>query len=513
MATRSEPTPLLETINLSKTFAVPVLKNVNFSLNAGEVHALMGSNGAGKSTLCNIICGIHKASDGALIFDGKPYAPNALVEAEQQGVVMVMQELSLISNLSIAENIFFKRLSKGGGLINHKRLEHDAKALLARVGLHDVDPKALVGSIGVGQQQLVEIAKALSSSVQLLILDEPTAALTDPQIQELFTQLQQLKLQGVGIIYISHRMDEILQIADRISVLRDGEIVATETSNNLTEDHIVQLMVGDTGSEAAVATTTSTNSAGKTALKVEGLGRPPYFEAINLEIKCGEILAIGGLVGSGRSEFVRAIFGADQASEGGLRTHHDNFNALQTFSSPKDAIAAGIGLVTEDRKAEGLLLEHSLVDNISLGYLSQYQSPLALFDAHQAESLLTNAQAELGLKYANKTQAVSELSGGNQQKLLIARWLSLPLDILIFDEPTRGVDAKAKAIIQNLMIALAREGKAIVVVSSETRELIKLGDRIAVLSNGHFAKLFTREEFSEPKFLEACFLHYSKASA
>eukprot|EP00903_Cladosiphon_okamuranus_P004413 g4411.t1 len=379
-----------------------------------------------------------------------------------RGVRMVMQELNLFPTLSIAENISFRALSSNaGGLINHKRLDNKAKAALASFHLDHLNPRTLTSRLGVGQQQLIEIASVITDRVELLILDEPTAALTDPEIDELFFQVKRLRDQGTGIIYISHRMDEISKIADRISVLRDGELVATAKVDEINKDEIITLMAGQ------VVETASKKPARQTSpvplLRVDHLGSQGSFQKICFEVNKGEVLGIGGLIGSGRTELLRAIFGADQADTGGVRLAADNFDELHKMRSPKQAIALGIGMVVEDRKTQGLLMPCSISQNISLGSLTELSKKLGILDRDQERQSAAQLAALLEVKFDQLNQAVSQLSGGNQQKILIARWLLKQLPILLFDEPTRGVDARAKQLIQNLIREQASDGKAIIV--------------------------------------------------
>jgi len=508
---------------LNKSFAVPVLKDLDFELHRGEVHALMGSNGAGKSTLCNIICGIHTADSGNFQFEGQPYVPSSLKEAETLGICMVMQELNLFPTLSVAENLCFRSLADRFGIVRHSVIEQRAQKALRAVGLANIDPAQPLSQLGVGQQQLVEIASVLQQSIKLLILDEPTAALTDPQIDLLFEQINRLKSQGVGVIYISHRMDEISRIADRVSILRDGELVATEAVTDIDADKMVQLMAGD-ASTGVDDSKTSTKVAEQTAqvqanpvlLKVENLTRRirnqsgglTGFENVSLELRAGEVLGIGGLIGSGRTELLRAIFGADLAHSGCIRLAADTFDTPRLMRSPAEGINHGIGMLVEDRKAQGLFLSGSIVDNISFTVLDRLTNKLGVVASNAEEQLSAFMGEKLSIQYDSMQQPVSSLSGGNQQKTLIARLLAKDLSILLFDEPSRGVDARAKARIQQLIREQAAKGKAVLVVSSETQELLKIADRIAVMSNGQLAGVFDAVELSEEKLLAASFRFY-----
>lgn len=503
--------PLLATQAIAKSFAVPVLKAIDFTLQHGEVHALMGSNGAGKSTLCNIIAGVLPASGGDLTLRGQRFRPASIRDAEAQGIRMVMQELNLFPTLSVAENLAFGEFGARAGILSHGRLHARAQAALATLGLEDLDPEMSVSRLGVGQQQLVEIARVISRPLSLLILDEPTAALTDPQIERLFTSLRELKARGVGIVYISHRMDEIRRIADRVSVLRDGDLVATEPSDALDSDQIITLMAGE---QAVDGRTTTQRRAPRTepaspVLKVDQLGRRGAFSNVSFTLHAGEVLGIGGLIGAGRSELLRGIFGADRVDSGGIRLAADQFSRLRRMRSPQEAVRAGLGLVVEDRKSQGLLLQSSIARNLSLARLPDLHSRLGVMDTARENDLAATMCRSLDIHYRALDQTLRELSGGNQQKVLIGRWLLKALPILLFDEPGRGVDARAKARIQLLVRELAAAGKAVVVVSSETEELRALADRILVLSNGRVAGEFATGDFDENAFLTACFRFYS----
>ncbi|QFU76781.1 sugar ABC transporter ATP-binding protein [Halioglobus maricola] len=495
-----------------KSFASPVLTNLDLDILPGEIHALMGSNGAGKSTLCNLITGIHPPNAGNMEFDGQPHAPATLKAAETIGIQMVMQELNLFPTLSVAENLSFSSLGGRAGLINHSSVVERARHMLAQLEMDDMDPETPVSALGVGHQQLIEIARAISQDVKLLILDEPTASLTDPQIETLFKRLNAMREKGVSVIYISHRMDEIARIADRVSVLRDGELVATLAIADAAPDTIVNLMAGELPEQDEHSShKTSAETSAEVLLRVEGLSVAGSIDNVSFDIRAGEVLGIGGLIGSGRTELLRAIFGADKASGGRLKFASDGLSSSRLMQSPREAIAAGIGLVVEDRKDQGLLLGDTISSNICLGQLQGLSNRAGVIAADKEAAMATDAAQELQIKYDDLQQPVTQLSGGNQQKVLIARWLLNDLPILLFDEPTRGVDARAKASIQALLRELAAKGKAVVVVSSETDELIKVSDRILVMSNGRHAGEFNAADVTEEQLLEASFKHYSKA--
>jgi ribose transport system ATP-binding protein len=500
----SQPsTQLLSLQGLSKAYSALVLDRVDFSLEEGEVHALVGENGAGKSTLARIIAGLTQPDSGGMFLDGALFAPRSKAEAEEAGVRLVMQELNLIATLSVAENIHLDHMPHRFGWVNYARMEVQARRIMADVGLGDIDPRRSVASLGVGQQQLVEIAAGISRRCRVLVLDEPTAALTCPEIERLFTQIRKLRSSGVGIVYISHRLEEIQQIADRISVLRDGQIVVTRPVGQITLDEIVLRMVGR---ELGDVVRSATRRQGPVALRVRGLRVGSAVRDVSFEVRRGEILGFAGLMGSGRTETMRAIFGADRAEAGAVYLH-DNPDPAE-IRSPKDAVRRGIALVTEDRKGQGLFLPLSVRVNITLlklSHLSRFKSWIA---PEAERSAAERWAAKLHIRCASIEQRVSELSGGNQQKVVIARWLLRNCDILIFDEPTRGIDVGAKFEIYQVLSELAAEGKAILIVSSDLKELLSICDRIAVLSAGRLVACFDRGEWTEERIMTAALSEY-----
>lgn len=501
-------TPLLSIAGLHKSYAVPVLRGVNFDLKKGEVHALVGANGAGKTTLCNIICGITRADFGEMCLAGHPHTPGSIRDAEAAGIRIVMQELNLINNLSVAENLYFGNFPKRGVLIDFEKLFDDARQVLRDTGLQNIDPRQLAGTLGIGQQQLVEIARELIRPCRLLILDEPTAALTDPQIELLFQKIQVLRDSGTAIVYVSHRMDEIRRISDRVSILRDGETVMSAAAAELTTNEIIRQMAG---SELPPQPARNDAKQKSIALKVRGIGTRALLRDIDLDIHYGEILGIAGLVGSGRTELLRVIFGADRIHGGSVLTGESSENL--SIESPEDAVANGIGMIPEDRKQQGLLLNQSIRSNITLMSLHRFSRTAGWIERDREKEAVRDYCESLDIRCDGIEQSVTELSGGNQQKVSIARWLMRDCRILLFDEPTRGIDVHAKASIYQLLIDLAAKGKAIVIVSSENRELIDLCDRIAVMSNGHLAAVFARDDFASDKIMAASFSAYIGASA
>lgn len=499
--------PVLVATGLGKTYAQPVLADVSLTLRAGEVLALTGENGAGKSTLSKLICGLETPTTGQMTYRGQTYAPTSRSHAEQLGVRMVMQELNLLPTLTVAENLFLDNLPSRFGWVDQKRLRQLAQAAMAQVGLDAIDPDTPVGELGIGHQQMVEIARNLIGDCHVLIFDEPTAMLTAREVELLFTQIERLRQRGVAIVYISHRLEELQRVAQRIVVLRDGERVCDEPIQRYDSAQLVNLMVGRTLAEHIDL---GRRSLGPALLKVEGLGRSDKVRDVSFEVRAGEIFGISGLIGAGRTELLRLIYGADRADRGSIAVGQPLREVV--IDSPKAAVKAGIALITEDRKGEGLLLSQSIGANLSLGNLGAV-SRAGVLDAGAEQALAERQIEALRIRSAGPQQVVGELSGGNQQKVVIGRWLARDCQVLLFDEPTRGIDVGAKFDIYGLLAELARQGKALVVVSSDLRELMLICDRIAVLSAGHLIDTFAREHWSQDKLLAAAFAGYRKRDA
>jgi ribose transport system ATP-binding protein len=495
--------PLLRATGLQKSYSVPVLTDFSFELARGEVHALVGSNGAGKSTFARILCGLTQPEGGDMQIDGQLYAPRSKREGEHAGIVMVMQELNVIGTLTVAENIFLSRLPHRAGFVRFGLLKEMAGQALVRVGLTDLDPTTPAGQLGVGHQQLVEIAGALAQNCRLLILDEPTAALTDPEIERLFANIRLLQAEGVGIVYISHRMDEIRRISDRVTVLRDGRRVATHKAAEVTPPELVREMVGHDLPERKSA---AERPAGAVALRVRNLRAGERVRDVSFEVRRGEILGLAGLIGSGRTETLRAIFGADPKESGDILLGESQQPV--SIREPGDAVRAGIGMVPEDRKQDGLLLAQSVRINTTLATLPRHVRGGGWLDTRAETETTQSLCGRLAVRYGSLEQAVSELSGGNQQKIVIARWLARQCNVLLFDEPTRGIDVAAKDMIYQLLRELAAEGKAVVVVSSELTELMAICDRILVMSAGSIAAEFLPGQWTQEKITQAAFSGY-----
>ncbi|HSO27461.1 MAG TPA: sugar ABC transporter ATP-binding protein [Anaerolineales bacterium] len=502
----TEPQNILEIRGLTKFFpGVTALNQVNLDIRQGEVHVLVGENGAGKSCLVKVLCGIYQPDGGEMFYYGQPYAPAQTQDAIRAGIRVVYQELNLLSYLSVAENIYFERLPSKAGLVNFNKLYADAEKMLAEVGV-DISPKTPVSMLGIAQMQLVEIAKALSAESKVLILDEPTATLTSKEIDRLFEIIQRLKRRGVTIIYISHRLQELFEIGDRITVLRNGIKVNTCATGDVRIPDIVKMMVGRE-MEAEYPYRDDT-PLGPEIFRVENLVRKDEPHPVSFSVRAGEIVGVAGLVGSGRTETMRAIFGADRKVAGKIYLAGQEL----TIRQPKDAVQAGLGLLTEDRKGQGLILDMSCTVNISLAHLKQVSS-LGLVQFPQEQAVATRFIDELEIKTPSPDKWVRFLSGGNQQKVVLAKWIFRDCQVLIFDEPTRGIDVGAKYEIYLLLWALAAQGKAIIVVSSDLPELMGISHRIIVFSNGRIAGETQRPDFDQEHILSLAYQEYLQAGA
>lgn len=470
---------IVEMTGIEKRFpGVHALKQIQFDLREGEVHALMGENGAGKSTLMKIMSGIYKRDGGEMKVGGTPVEPNGPREAQDLGIGIIHQELSLMNDLTAAQNIFIGREPRRSfGRLDEVALNKGAADIFALMNLN-LDPKALVGSLTIAKQQMVEIAKALSHKSKVLIMDEPTAALNDVEIAELFVIIRQLKADGVGIVYISHKMDELQQIADRVTVMRDGEYVGTVEAAETPTSQIISMMVGREVTEEPLIVPDT--SAAAVALEVTGLNRGREIVDVSFSVKKGEIFGFAGLMGAGRTEVARAIFGADPRDSGQIKVHGHACH----IKSPSDAVAAGIGYLSEDRKHFGVALGMDVRANIAMASLERFTSRTGVLNEAAMRETALKYIDQLGIRTPSDTQELRLLSGGNQQKVVIAKWLLRDCDILIFDEPTRGIDVGAKSEIYKLLEELARQGRAIIVISSELPEVMRLSHRIAVMCEG-----------------------------
>ncbi len=490
---------LLKVESLNKSFAAPVLVDFDFSLQKGETHALVGGNGAGKSTFANILAGLVARDSGNILLQDIQHAPRSRREAQKLGVTLMLQELHLVPTLSIAENLFLHRLPARWGFVSRNRLEEQAQQALARVGLESLDPFTPAGNLGIGRQQLVVLAGALAEECKVIILDEPTAALTAKETEILFSHLHRLRTEGKGIIYVSHRMEELREIADTVSVLRDGRRIVTMPTAGTTTPQLVSLMAGR---ELAAAAAVGTHKKDRVALRVKNLSSGQSVQDVSFQVFEGEIFGISGLVGAGRTETLRAIFGADKRDSGSIEIGQPLRQA--TISQPSDAVRAGIGHIPEDRKQDGLLLPHGMRVNATLACLR------GIFIGGGESKKVEPLRDRLEIRCNDVDQPAHTLSGGNQQKIVLSRWLLRDVEVLMLDEPTRGVDAAAKATIYHLLRELAKSGKSLVVVSSEAEELMAICDRIAVMSAGRIVREFTPDEWSAEKLTQAAFQGHTK---
>ncbi len=503
--------PRLAVRALAKAFGANlVLRGLDLELAPGEIHALIGGNGAGKSTCSRILAGLETRDGGELRLDGVAFAPRSRREAQAAGVVMVLQELSVLPTLSVAENLFLGALpARWGGVLDRRALRIRAQAALARVGLGALDPATPASTLGVGHQQLLEIAAGLAQSCRVLILDEPTAALTGAEIATLFALLHELRARGTSILYISHRLDEIGTLADRVSVLRDGQLVATLPADTTPRERLIELMAG-TAPQAAAASGLRAGS-GALALRVHGLHAGRAVRGVSLELRAGEIVGIGGLVGAGRTELLRALFGADRFEAGEIQLGPEGRRFAPRTTA--DAVAAGLAFVPEDRKHHGIFGSLSVRANASIARLAR-RGPIPGQVSARAEAAETaTLLAQLQVKFTDAGQPIAELSGGNQQKVVIGRWLRREVRVWLLDEPTRGVDVPARRGIYALLRARAAAGEAILVASSDYEELATLCDRVIVLSNGRVGGEFSAGSLTPEAFTAAAFRGFERSAA
>ena len=464
--------------DIDKSFpGVHALDHVNFEVRKGEVHALMGENGAGKSTLMKVLTGIYTKDSGSIIFEGKEVEFHNTREAQDAGIVIVHQELNMLGHLTVAQNIFIGREFKKGIRIDDKKMNEEAAKLFERLHI-DIDPTETMSNLTVGKQQMCEIAKAISHEAKVIIFDEPSAALTESEIEELFKIIRDLRKQQLGIVYISHRMDEIKVITDRVTVMRDGGYVGTLITNECTKDDIINMMVGrviyeDPKTESAVP------KDAPVVLKVEHLNAGRMVQDVSFELRKGEILGFSGLMGAGRTETARAIFGADPKTGGNIYINGEKVE----INTPQDAVKCGIGYLSEDRKRFGIVVQKSVAENSTMASMENFIKGLFINKAKENKVAQEYVES-LATKTPGVDQLVVNLSGGNQQKVVIAKWLIRNCDILIFDEPTRGIDVGAKNEIYKLMNRLSEEGKSIIMISSEMTEILRMSDRIVVMCEG-----------------------------
>lgn len=484
---------LLEMRGMQKSFyGNEVLHAVNFSLEAGSVHALMGENGAGKSTLMNILVGIHKRDGGTIEIEGQAVEIDSPAAAQKMGIAMIHQELSSVVEMSVAENIFLGREPVKNGLIDYRQMYKQTEELLETLHIA-LNPKTKMGRLRVADQQLVEIAKAVSQNARILIMDEPTSSITDREVANLYNIIRNLKERGTGIVYISHKMDEVYTITDKITILRDGESIVTWNTKEATNDMVVKAMVGRELTEQYPA---REPDIGEPILELKGLTKQGEFEDISFTLHRGEILGLVGLVGAGRTETMQSLFGLTKVESGEIYIKGEKVE----LKKPADAIDHGIAYVTEDRKGEGLVLPMSIAHNTTLPSMKEFSNKVFI-KAAEERSKTDQILSELRVKMASSKLAVKNLSGGNQQKVVLAKWMLKEPDIIIFDEPTRGIDVGAKAEIYKLMNEFVAKGKAIIMISSEMPEAMGMSDRILVLSNHKVSGELKKDEFSQDSIM------------
>ena len=469
---------ILKMQGIQKYFSgVHALRGVNFDLRAGEVHALMGENGAGKSTLIKVLCGIHQKDGGTIEYLGEQTSFSNIGDSQNAGISVIHQELNMMNDLTVAQNMFIGREFFKGGLIDDKAMEEEAQRQFDKMGVK-IDPSTRLGDLTVGKQQMVEITKAISRDCKLLVLDEPTAALTLPEVEELFKIMNELRDKGIGMIYISHRMDEITRISDRVTVMRDGEYVGTVNTKQTTKDEIIKMMVGRViMGEQKEASAVAADA--PVILEVKHLNAGKEVKDVSFQLHKGEILGFAGLMGAGRTEVARALYGADRRQTGEIFINGEKVN----IRTPEQAVKHGICYLSEDRKRFGLMLDKSITENTTIASVDSFIKRGLINDNKMRDS-----SAEFNLKLRTKTpsmeQLLKNLSGGNQQKVIIARWLMKNCDVFIFDEPTRGIDVGAKSEIYNLMDELVAQGKSIIMISSELPEVLRMSDRVLVMCEG-----------------------------
>jgi len=489
-------TTLLRLKRIGKVFpGVIALDNVDFELQKGEVHILLGENGAGKSTLVKIISGAYQKTSGDIFLSGQKIEIKNPKHAQELGISIIYQEFNLVPDLSVAENIFLGReFQLLPGIIDQKKVHKSARKILDDLGV-SIDSRRIVRDLGVAEQQMVEVAKALSLKAKILVMDEPTSALTDKEIKDLFQAIRSLKEKGVSIIYISHRLEELFEIGDKVTVLRDGKYVGMHPISEITKSDLIQMMVNREVNEQFPK---QKSNIGEEILRIEGFNKQNILNNISFSLHRGEILGIAGLLGSGRTELARAIFGADKIDSGKIYVK----GKLCQISSPREAISFDIGLLTEDRKNQGLVLNLSLKENVCLPSVERF-SKFGIVNSRDENVAVEKYTNELSIKTPSLNQKVMFLSGGNQQKVVVSKWLCCKVDILIFDEPTRGIDVGSKVEIYHLMNKLIANGTAIIMISSELPEILGMSDRILVMHQGRINAEYSAVEATQKNILQS----------
>jgi ABC-type sugar transport system ATPase subunit len=488
--------PLLSVKNVRKEFAgVVALKDVSFELRAGTVHALMGENGAGKSTLMKVIAGIYRPDGGSILLNGKAVNLTTPLAALDSGIAMIHQELNLMASMTVAENIWIRREPRNRfGIIDHSELNRKTQVLFKDLDIQ-LDPRELVGNLSVASRQMVEIAKAVSYNSEVLIMDEPTSTLTEREVEHLFRIIRTLRAKGTGIIYITHKMNELFEIADEVSVFRDGEHIATNPASDLTRDDVIRMMVGRDISQMFPKMPAEI---GNVVLSVRNLTLRGVFADVSFDLRAGEILGVAGLVGAGRSNIAETIFGVTPATSGTIQIDGKQV----TIDSPRTALAHGMAFLTEDRKDTGCFLNLTVQENMQIAALQNGYCRNGFVEQQRLSQDCTKLKETLRVKTPSMEQKIVNLSGGNQQKALIGRWLLTKPKILILDEPTRGIDVGAKAEIHRMISSLAAQGLAVIMVSSELPEILGMSDRVITISQGKLTGILDRAEADQVKIME-----------
>jgi rhamnose transport system ATP-binding protein len=493
--TRERGELLLEMSDISKRFdATQALDGVSLGLRAGEIHALLGENGAGKSTLIKIMTGIYAPDRGSVVVQGERVTLRGTAEAQRVGIAAIYQEPAIFPDLNVAENIFIGHRDRGR-VVRWRQMYREAEQLLGQLDV-DLDVRALASTLTVAGQQAVEIAKAISLEIRVLIMDEPTAALSAHEVKQLFVQVRRLSEAGVAILFISHRLDEIFAIADRVTVLRDGKLISSRPRAEMTEELAIRDMVGRDVSDFFARTE---HDAGPPILRVRDLGRTGVFSRVNFELRQGEVLGFAGLVGAGRTDVALALFGIAPADEGSIELGDRRISV----GSPREALDHGIAYLSEDRRQLGLSLPFSFTSNVTLPTLRRYVSRSRLIDPRAERKTASSFRERLNIRMPSLETHVEDLSGGNQQKTMLAKWLNARPKVLILDEPTRGIDVGAKAEVHHLVDELARSGIAIILISSDLPEVLAMSDRVLVLREGQQRGVFPRDEATEERIISA----------